>query len=283
MAIIMDGKGLSDKIKNELKERVAKIDKIALDNSVFHIFQFGDNPASNTYVGNKIKSCEYIGIPYKLHKYPNEDGENGNLYDFYMDISQSASDFFNDTRMLQLPAPDVAVRIANDYNNLKPEGDVDGFSALSPHIPCTPKGIIRLLEEYNIDITGKHCVIVGRSEIVGRPMAKLMLDRDATVTVCHSKTRDLEKFTKDADILIVAVGKPKFITEDMVKEGAVVIDVGINRVDGKLCGDVDFENVEPKCYAITPVPKGVGAMTVAMLMENIVEQIEAGESEVVNE
>jgi methylenetetrahydrofolate dehydrogenase (NADP+)/methenyltetrahydrofolate cyclohydrolase len=114
-------------------------------------------------------------------------------------------------------------------------------------------------------------------------MAKLMLDRDATVTVCHSKTRDLEKFTKDADILIVAVGKPKFITEDMVKEGAVVIDVGINRVDGKLCGDVDFENVEPKCYAITPVPKGVGAMTVAMLMENIVEQIEAGESEVVNE
>jgi methylenetetrahydrofolate dehydrogenase (NADP+)/methenyltetrahydrofolate cyclohydrolase len=143
---------------------------------------------------------------------------------------------------------------------------------------------MKMFEEYNIDLTGKNVVIIGRSNIVGKPLIQCCLNKNATVTVCHSKTKDLVEYTKRADIVIVAIGNAKFLKADMVKENAVIIDIGINRQeDGKLCGDVDFENVEPKCYAITPVPKGVGAMTVAMLMENIVEQIEAGESEVVNE
>lgn len=272
MSIRIDGKQISAQIKDELKERVKKENlEVTLA-----VIQVGNDPASTVYVGNKKKACEYIGIRSLAYELPEETPEE-ELLQLIKELNDR--DDVNGI-LVQLPLPahmdeDKVIR------TISPEKDVDGFhpqsvGALSIGQPgfvsCTPAGVIQLLKRTGVEIDGKECVIVGRSNIVGKPMALLMLRENATVTVCHSHTKDLKELTKRADILIVAIGKPKFITKEYVKEGAVVIDVGIHRgADGKLCGDVDYDDVAPVTHAITPVPGGVGPMTIAMLMNNCVE------------
>ncbi len=272
MSIRIDGKQISAQIKDELKERVKK-EKLEV---TLAVIQVGNDPASTVYVGNKKKACEYIGIHSLAYELPEETPEEELLQ-----LIKKLNDRDDVNGILvQLPLPahmdeDKVIR------TISPKKDVDGFhpqsvGALSigqpGFISCTPAGVIQLLKRTGVEIDGKECVIVGRSNIVGKPMALLMLRENATVTVCHSHTKDLKEVTKRADILIVAIGKPKFITKEYVKEGAVVIDVGIHRgADGKLCGDVDYDDVAPITHAITPVPGGVGPMTIAMLMNNCVE------------
>lgn len=268
----IDGKAISQMVKDELKERVKK-EKI---DACLAVIQVGDDPASTVYVGNKKKACEYIGIRSLSYELPEETKEE-KLLELIHELNKRED---VDGILVQLPLP---AHMDEDkvIQTISPRKDVDGFhpqsvGALSIGQPgfvsCTPAGVIQLLKRSGVEIEGKECVIVGRSNIVGKPMALLMLRENATVTVCHSRTKDLKEVTKRADILIVAIGKPKFITKDHVKEGAVVIDVGIHRgADGKLCGDVDFDQVEPVTSAITPVPGGVGPMTIAMLMNNCVE------------
>lgn len=268
----IDGKAISQMVKDELKERV-KQEKI---DACLAVIQVGNDPASTVYVGNKKKACEYIGIRSLAFELPEETTEE-ELLEQIRELNERAD---VNGILVQLPLPS---HMDEDkvIKTIAPEKDVDGFhpqsvGALSIGQPgfvsCTPAGVIQLLKRSGVEIEGKECVIVGRSNIVGKPMALLMLRENATVTICHSRTKDLKEVTKRADILIVAIGKPKFITKDYVKEGAVVIDVGIHRNDaGKLCGDVDFEDVEPHTSAITPVPGGVGPMTIAMLMNNCVE------------
>ena len=272
MSIRIDGKQISAQIKDELKERVEKENlEVTLA-----VIQVGNDPASTVYVGNKKKACEYIGIRSLAYELPEETPEEELLQ-----LIKKLNDRDDVNGILvQLPLPahmdeDKVIR------TISPKKDVDGFhpqsvGALSIGQPgfvsCTPAGVIQLLKRTGVEINGKECVIVGRSNIVGKPMALLMLRENATVTVCHSHTKDLKEVTKRADILIVAIGKPKFITKEYVKDGAVVIDVGIHRgADGKLCGDVDYDDVAPITHAITPVPGGVGPMTIAMLMNNCVE------------
>ena len=272
MSIRIDGKQISAQIKEELKERVKK-EKLEV---TLAVIQVGNDPASTVYVGNKKKACEYIGIHSLAYELPEETPEE-ELLQLIKELNDR--DDVNGI-LVQLPLPahmdeDKVIR------TISPKKDVDGFhpqsvGALSIGQPgfvsCTPAGVIQLLKRTGVEIDGKECVIVGRSNIVGKPMALLMLRENATVTVCHSHTKDLKEVTKRADILIVAIGKPKFITKEYVKEGAVVIDVGIHRgADGKLCGDVDYDDVAPITHAITPVPGGVGPMTIAMLMNNCVE------------
>lgn len=268
----IDGKAISQMVKDELKERVKKENIDAC----LAVIQVGDDPASTVYVGNKKKACEYIGIRSLSYELPEETKEE-ELLELIGELNGRED---VDGILVQLPLP---AHMDEDkvIKTIAPEKDVDGFhpqsvGALSIGQPgfvsCTPAGVIQLLKRSGVEIEGKECVIVGRSNIVGKPMALLMLRENATVTICHSRTKDLKEVTKRADILIVAIGKPKFITKDYVKEGAVVIDVGIHRgSDNKLCGDVDFEGVEPVASAITPVPGGVGPMTIAMLMNNCVE------------
>ena len=272
MAERIDGKAVSAMVKDELKERV-RTEGIE---ATLAVIQVGDDPASTVYVGNKKKACEYIGIRSLSFELPEETKEE-ELLDLVRKLNERED---VDCILVQLPLPphmdeDKVIR------TISPKKDVDGFhpqsvGALSIGQPgfvsCTPAGIIELLKRSGVDIDGKECVIVGRSNIVGKPMALLMLRENATVTVCHSHTKQLKEVAKRADILIVAIGKPKFITREYVKEGAVVIDVGIHRdAQNKLCGDVDFDDVEPVASAITPVPGGVGPMTIAMLMKNCVE------------
>ena len=240
------------------------------------MIQVGNDPASTVYVGNKKKACEYIGIRSLAYELPEETPEE-ELLQLIKELNDR--DDVNGI-LVQLPLP---AHMDEDkvIQTISPKKDVDGFhpqsvGALSIGQPgfvsCTPAGVIQLLKRTGVEINGKECVIVGRSNIVGKPMALLMLRENATVTVCHSHTKDLKEVTKRADILIVAIGKPKFITKEYVKDGAVVIDVGIHRgADGKLCGDVDYDDVAPITHAITPVPGGVGPMTIAMLMNNCVE------------
>lgn len=269
---IIDGKAISRQVKDEVRDRV-KNEKI---DATLAVIQVGNDPASTVYVGNKKKACEYTGIRSLSFELPEETPEE-ELLDLVRDLNERDD---VDGILVQLPLPkhmdeDKVIR------TISPRKDVDGFhpqsvGALSIGQPgfvsCTPAGIIQLLKRSGVEIEGKECVIVGRSNIVGKPMALLMLRENATVTVCHSRTRDLKEITKRADILIVAIGKPRFITKDYVKEGAVVVDVGIHRNEnGKLCGDVDFDDVEPLASKITPVPGGVGPMTIAMLMNNCVE------------
>lgn len=272
MSIRIDGKQISAQIKDELKERVKKENlEVTLA-----VIQVGNDPASTVYVGNKKKACEYIGIRSLAYELPEETPEEELLQ-----LIQELNDRDDVNGILvQLPLP---AHMDEDkvIQTISPKKDVDGFhpqsvGALSIGQPgfvsCTPAGVIQLLKRTGVEIDGKECVIVGRSNIVGKPMALLMLRENATVTVCHSHTKDLKEVTKRADILIVAIGKPKFITKEYVKDGAVVIDVGIHRgADGKLCGDVDYDDVAPITHAITPVPGGVGPMTIAMLMNNCVE------------
>lgn len=272
MAAIIDGKKISGQVKDECRERVAKE---CLDVTLA-VIQVGDDPASTVYVGNKKKACEYIGIKSLSYELPEETTEE-ELLSLVEELNQKES---VNGILVQLPLPS---HIDEDkvIETISPKKDVDGFhpqsvGALSIGQPgfvsCTPAGIIQLLKRSGVEIDGKECVIVGRSNIVGKPMAMLMLRENATVTICHSHTKDLKEVTKRADILIVAIGKPQFITADYVKGGAVVIDVGIHRQEGKkLCGDVDFDCVEPVASLITPVPGGVGPMTIAMLMNNCVE------------
>ncbi len=272
MAKIIDGKMISQQVKDELKDRV-KNENIE---ATLAVIQVGNDPASTVYVGNKKKACEYVGIRSLAFELPEETKEE-ELLDLIQELNERVD---VDGILVQLPLP---AHMDEDkvIQTISPKKDVDGFhpqsvGALSIGQPgfvsCTPAGVIQLLKRSGVEMEGKECVIVGRSNIVGKPMSLLMLRENATVTVCHSRTKDLKEVTKRADILIVAIGKPKFITKEYVREGAVVIDVGIHRgEDGKLCGDVDFAEVEPLASAITPVPGGVGPMTIAMLMNNCVE------------
>lgn len=277
MAVIIDGKKISSEIKDELKELAAKY-KSEGKEVTLAVIQVGNDPASTVYVGNKKKACEYIGINSLAYELPEETTQE-ELLKLVDDLNER--DDVNGI-LVQLPLPshideDVIIKA------ISPKKDVDGFhpqsvGALSigqnGYVSCTPAGVIQLLKRSGIEIEGKECVILGRSNIVGKPMALLMLRENATVTVCHSKTKNLKEVTSRADILIVAIGKPEYITKEYVKEGAVVIDVGIHRREnGKLCGDVLFEDVEPVASAITPVPGGVGPMTIAMLMNNCIQSV----------
>lgn len=275
MARLIDGKKISQQIKDELKEKVAAMKSEGKEIGMA-VIQVGNDPASSVYVGNKKKACEYIGIHSESYELPEETTQE----ELITLIGKLNDDDRIHGILIQLPVPkhideDTVIKA------ISPRKDVDGFhpqsvGALSigqkGFVSCTPAGIIQLLKRSNVDIEGKECVVIGRSNIVGKPMALLLLRENGTVTVTHSKTRDLKEVCRRADILVVAVGRPKMIDASYVKEGAVVIDVGIHRDENnRLCGDVDFESVEQVASAITPVPGGVGPMTIAMLMNNCVE------------
>ena len=275
MAFIIDGKKISTEIKDETRDKVAEL-KAAGKEISLAVVQVGDNPASCVYVRNKKKACEYVGIKSVSHELPEETTE-AELLDL---IDKLNNDDTINGILVQLPLP-THMDENKVIDAISPYKDVDGFhlmnvGALSTgqngFISCTPYGIIQLLKRSGIEIAGKHCVVIGRSNIVGKPMSMLLLRENGTVTVVHSKTQNMKEITKQADILVVAIGKPKFVDETFVKEGAVVIDVGINRdEDNKICGDVDYDKVFDKVSAITPVPGGVGPMTIAMLMNNCLE------------
>ncbi len=275
MTSVIDGKKISVEIKDELKLKVEKLAQEGI-RVTLAVIQVGKDPASTVYVGNKKKACEYIGIrslAYELEESISQE----ELLEL---IHKLNSDPEVNGILVQLPLPSH-MNEELVIEAISPQKDVDGFhpqsvGALSigkkGFVSCTPAGIIQLLKRSGITLEGRECVILGRSNIVGKPMAMLMLRENATVTICHSRTKNLKEVAKRADILIVAIGKPKFVTKDYVKEGAVVIDVGIHRDENnKLCGDVDFADVEDYVSAITPVPGGVGPMTIAMLMNNCVE------------
>lgn len=275
---IIDGKKISKDIKDELKKKVADY-KVKGIEITLAVIQIGDDPASTVYVRNKKKACEYIGINSQSYELPKDTSEE-ELLEL---IDKLNNDPAVNGILVQLPVPDY-IKPMNVINAIAPEKDVDGFSPYSVgclnlgvkgFLSCTPAGIVELLNRSNIEIDGQHCVIVGRSNIVGKPMASLMLNNNATVTITHSHTKNLKEICKTADILIVGLGKKGFITSEYVKEGAVVIDVGIHRDENnKLSGDVDYDDVAPHCSAITPVPGGVGPMTIAMLMYNCVKSVE---------
>lgn len=278
MAVIIDGKALSAKLKNNLKDEVEALKGEGIETCLAVII-VGDNPASRVYVNNKKKSCAELGIKSLEYDLP-EDTTEEELLSL---IDELNSDDSVDGILCQLPLPKHICE-KNVINSISPAKDVDAFHPENvghimigdyTFLPCTPAGVMEMLKEYEIEIAGKNCVVVGRSNIVGKPMTMLLLKENATVTVCHSRTKDLASFTREADILVSAVGKVGLITADMVKENAVVIDVAINRLEsGKLCGDVDFENVKEKASFITPVPGGVGPMTIAVLMKNTVRAAE---------
>ena len=271
---LIDGKSISTQIKDEVRERARKLKAKGVEVALA-VIQVGSDPASSVYVRNKKKACEYCEMGSVSHELPESTTEE----ELLSLIEELNRDDKIGGILVQLPLPghideDRVIRA------ISPEKDVDCFHPVNVgkmcigepgFLPCTPAGVIELLKRSGVTVQGKECVVLGRSNIVGKPMAMLLLRENGTVTVCHSKTADLKAVTKRADILVVAIGKPKFITADYIKEGAVVIDVGIHRMDdGKLCGDVDFDEVAPKCSQITPVPGGVGPMTIAMLMQNLV-------------
>lgn len=274
--ILIDGKMISQKIKEDLKRKMSTLIK----KPSLAVIRVGEDEASKIYINLKQKMCAELGINFtEYHLKENIEQEDllGLIHKLNADDETTAI-------LLQSPIP-YHLNILEAFKAISPDKDVDGFNPVNvgklsigqrTFAPCTPLGVMRLLNEYNIDIEGKNCVVIGRSNIVGRPMAQLLLNANGTVTICHSKTKDLEEITKKADILVVAIGKPGFIKADMVKEGAVVIDVGINRLSSskKIMGDVDFENVKDKCSYITPVPGGVGPMTIITLMENVIKTAE---------
>jgi methylenetetrahydrofolate dehydrogenase (NADP+)/methenyltetrahydrofolate cyclohydrolase len=268
-AKILDGKACSEQALELINKNLRDNDPPTLV-----IYRIGDDPASAVYIRNKVRAAERVGIDAVVKEYP----ANTPQYEVWNRITIDAANPFIDGMMVQLPLPE-GWDATELIERIPPEKDVDGLTYMNAgkafiddtawHQPCTAKGIIWLLHENGIHLTGKHVVVVGRSEIVGKPVAMMALANNATVTICHSRTKNLAEMTRQADILIVAVGKPGLITADMVKPGAVVVDVGINRDEnGKLCGDVDFDNVKEVAGWITPVPGGVGPMTVAMLMHN---------------
>ena len=269
-ATLLDGKGLAQKIQQELKENIEKL----ATKPGLAVLLVGNDPASHIYVGKKEEACKEVGIAFTKHLLEEETTEE--------EIKKLIIKLNADTTihgiLVQLPLP-KHLDTKNILAMIEPTKDVDG---ITPNMlervtakeetfaPCTPKGIIKLLEEYAIPLKGKHAVIINRSNIVGKPLSIMLLNRNATVTICHSQTQNIKEKTKEADILISAIGKSHFITADMVKEGAVVIDVGISRVDGKVKGDVDFESVSKKASFLTPVPGGIGPLTVVCLFRNLV-------------
>ncbi len=272
---VIDGKKISQEIKDELREKAARMREQGIERTLA-VIQVGADPASSVYVRNKKKACEYVGIRSLSYELPEETGEE-ELLGIIRELNERED---VNGILVQLPLPshigEERVLLA-----ISPEKDVDGFHPVNVgnlscgrpgYVSCTPAGVIQLLKRSGISIQGKECVVLGRSNIVGKPMAMLLLRENGTVTVCHSRTENLREITRRADILVAAVGKPRMVDETYVKDGAVVIDVGIHRnEDNKLCGDVDFESVAPKTSYITPVPGGVGPMTIAMLMANCVE------------
>lgn len=275
MATIINGKGLAAKITANLKLEVENLKKQGI-NPKLAVIMVGNDKASSVYVKNKSKACNEIGISFEEFLLK-EETTREELLNLIEELNNRKD--INGI-LLQSPIP-KHLDIREAFNAINYKKDVDGFHPINvgklaigekSFVSCTPSGVMKMLEEYKIEVQGKNAVVIGRSNIVGKPLAQLLLNANATVTICHSKTQNISEITKQADILIAALGKPKFVTEEMVKEGAVVIDVGINRnEDGKLVGDVDFENVEKKASYITPVPGGVGPMTIAMLMTNVVE------------
>lgn len=273
MAIIMDGKALSSRIKEEIKKEVAERERQGLRRPGLAVILVGEDPASRVYVRNKTRDCGEVGFYSREYTLPEATGQ-GELEDLILRLNREIQ---IDGILVQLPLP-AHLDEKRVIQLIDPQKDVDAFGYGNvgrimtgdyDFLPCTPAGVMALLQAYGIETVGKEAVVVGRSNIVGKPQALLLLHGDATVTVAHSRTKDLEKITKRADILVAAVGKARMITADMVKEGAVVIDVGMNRDgDGKLCGDVDYESVREKASYITPVPGGVGPMTRTMLMRN---------------
>ena len=271
---IIDGKRISQEIKDELKERMEAL-KARGESRCMAVIQVGSDPASSVYVGNKKKACAYVGVDSLSYELPENTAQE--------ELLSLIGDLNGNSRvsgiLVQLPLPhhidEEKILLAID-----PRKDVDGFHPVNVgnlsigrpgFVSCTPAGVIQLLKRSGIEIAGKECVVLGRSNIVGKPMAMLLLQENGTVTVCHSRTKNLKEIAKRADILVAAVGRPRFVNHDFVKEGAVVIDVGIHRnEDNRLCGDVDFDSVAPLTSAITPVPGGVGPMTIAMLMSNCV-------------
>ena len=279
MAKIISGKDLAASLKAEMAAKVAEYPEKYGRAPKLAVILVGDDPASQTYVRNKLKACETVGITNMTVRMPAETTEE----ELLSTIDSLNRDDSVDGILVQLPVPEHISEV-KVIEAIAHEKDVDGFHPLNtaalwqkrPNsscvIPCTPEGIIKLLESAGCEIAGKNAVVIGRSQIVGLPVAKLLLDRNATVTICHSRTAGLAEITRRADILVVAIGRAKFVTGDMVKEGAAVIDVGMDRDEnGALCGDVDFASVEPKASAITPVPGGVGPMTICCLMENTIK------------
>lgn len=275
MATIIDGKALAKKIRENLKIECDELKENGIIPTLA-VIMVGDNPASKVYVRNKSKACDEVGIEYQEYLL-GEDTTQEELLSLIENLNNNKK--INGI-LLQSPVPSH-LDINAAFKTITYSKDVDGFTPSSvgklcigedTFISCTPYGVMKMFEEYNIDLTGKDVVILGRSNIVGKPLIQCCLQKNATVTVCHSKTKGIKEHTKRADIIIAAIGQSKFVTEDMVKEGVVIIDVGINRgEDGKLTGDVDFENVEKKASYITPVPGGVGPMTIAMLMNNVIK------------
>ena len=275
MSTIIDGKELAKHIREELKEEVKEL-KNAEIHPKLAVIMVGDDPASKVYVRNKSRACEDVGIEYEEYLLPAKTTRE--------ELLELIEKLNNDERvhgiLVQSPLPE-GLDANEAFRTILPKKDVDGFHPVNVgklslnqdcFVSCTPYGIIKMLEAYNVPIEGANAVIIGRSNIVGKPLAQCLLNKNATVTICHSKTKNLKEITKKADILIAAIGKSKFVTEDMVKENATVIDVGINRnEEGKLVGDTDFENIKEKVSFITPVPGGVGPMTIDMLMYNVVK------------
>ena len=275
MATIIDGKNIAKKIRENLRIECDELKEKGIMPKLA-VIMVGNNPASKVYVKNKSKACEDVGIEYNEYLL-GEDTTQEELINLIKELNNNKEIH---GILLQSPIP-KHLNINEAFKAITYAKDVDGFTPSSvgklcigedTFISCTPFGVMKMFEEYNIDLTGKDVVVLGRSNIVGKPLIQCCLQKNATVTVCHSKTKNLKEHTKRADVVIAAIGQSKFVTEDMVKEGAVVIDVGINRVeDGKLTGDVDFEKVEKKASYITPVPGGVGPMTIAMLMNNVIK------------
>lgn len=273
---LIDGKAVANKWKEEIKEKIEKLNNAPS----LAVIRIGEDEASKVYVTLKHKMCEELGINFTEHHL----NENITQEELISLINKLNNDKSVNAILLQSPIP-YHLNILEAFKTIAPEKDVDGFSPINVgklvqrqecFAPCTPVGIMKMLQEYNVQIEGKHCVVIGRSNIVGRPMAELLLNANATITICHSKTENLKDIVKTADIVVVAIGKPKYITADMIKEGATVIDVGINRMpeSKELVGDVDFENVKDKCSFITPVPGGVGPMTIMTLMNNVIKAYE---------
>lgn len=275
---ILDGKKLSNEIIEELKVRCDELKEKGIKPK-FAVIMVGNDKASQIYVKNKRKACERIGIEC-VECFLDENIQQKELID---KIKELNSDNTIHGILLQSPIP-KHLNINEAFETISPKKDIDGFNPTNvgklclnqnTFVSCTPFGIIKLLDKYGIDLAGKKVTIIGRSNIVGKPLIQCFLNKNATVTICHSKTDDIKEHTKDADIVVVAIGKPKFLKENMVKKNSVIIDVGINRDDnGKIIGDVDFENVSKKSSYITPVPGGVGPMTIAMLMNNVIKAAE---------
>ncbi len=270
--MIIEGRKIAEEIQEEVTREVKKLKENHGITPCLATISVGEDSASKTYLSMKRRACERIAIHYEEHVF-SERVQQDELIQLIMELNDDAKIH---GILVQLP---LSSHLDEDFilESVSPKKDVDGFHPTNlgnlligneNMPPCTPSGIVFMLEKIGVDLKGRHVVVVGRSKIVGRPLAAMLLNRDATVTICHSKTEVLEEYTKQADIVVVAVGRAKLITKEMIKKGAVIIDVGMNRFKGKLCGDVDFEDVKEKASAITPVPGGVGPMTVAMLMKN---------------